>query len=158
MKIVNTKALLTLIFLAFASSLSAQVEMVWDAHGIGFAVPEDFEITTNTDQEFSAENGGLFITIMPWQDETVTEDGLAETVVSVALEMEYDELTDAAESSIDDFVGYFVEGTKDGVGAVIILLLDKESSTNLVFIAAYVNESDRDTAVDIFQSIYAYDE
>jgi hypothetical protein len=135
----------------------AQQDWRWDTHGVGFSAPSNLRVTTNNASEFVAEGRDLVLSIYAEQDGEVSEETLAEALVAAAEELEYDNITAADELSIDDFVGYFVEGTKDGVGALIITLLDKKSSTNLVVVMAYTTEAARQKAIEIGDSFYAFD-
>ena len=134
----------------------AQTDMIWDTHGVGFIVPDDFEIETNNAEEFTADNGNLFLSIIPFQDETVTTDDLADVVNEFAAELKYDRIHEGDEIDIDDFTGYYIKGRKDGANAVLLALLDKESSTNLLVVIVYVDGYE-DEAVEIAASFYAYD-
>lgn len=151
------KFVLFIAFISFANTTFAQKDWQWPAHGVGFSAPSNLKVTTNNDNEFSAEGSDIFLTIQPIQDASITEDHLAEALVAVAEEMEYEDIHAADALQIDDFVGYFVEGTKDGVGAFIVLLLDKKSSTNLVIVMAYTSDAGRTKAIAIGDSFYAFD-
>jgi len=139
-----------------SSSLIAQVDMVWDTHGAGFKVPRGFVIETNNEEEFSAGNDNLYLTITPIQDETVNEDDLADAVGIMAKELDYDLITDGDAVEMDDFLGYYVRGVKDGVSAIVMALLDTESSTNLLVVVVYAGGFE-DEALMIVNSFYAYD-
>lgn len=147
--------LFTLAFLA--QTAFAQKDWRWEQHGVGFSAPANLRITTNNASEFTAEGSDLVLSIYVEQDGEVDKEVLAEALVAAAKELQYDEISNADELEIDDFVGYFVEGTKDGVGAFIITLLDKKSSTNLVIVIAYTTDSARETAIKIGDSFYAFD-
>ncbi|MCC7506165.1 MAG: hypothetical protein IT259_12730 [Saprospiraceae bacterium] len=145
------------VLIACSCTVSAQmIDYHWDTHGVGFSIPRDFTITTNNSEEFSAENGSMALSILPFQDENVTKDNLAEAVVAMAVELEYDSVEAADEADVDDFTGYYVKGTKDGVNALIVALLDRESSTNLLVVIAYENGKES-KAIEIANSFYAYD-
>lgn len=144
-------------FLSISQFASAQKDWRWNQHGVGFSAPSNLRITTNTASEFTAEGSDLILSIYVEQDGEVTADGLAEALVAAAEELDYDEITDVDELEIDDFTGYYVEGTKDDVGALIITLLDKQSATNLVIVLAYTTDAARDKAIDIADSFYAFD-
>ena len=144
-------------FLAIGYNSNAQVGLEWDSYGIGFSVPDDFELFVNNSEEFSAGNDDVYLSLLPWDDENINEYNLAEAVVDVAYAMDYDEITQATDANIHDFVGYGVSGVKDGVWAVIVMLLDEKSGTNLVVVIAYNDGYDR-TAQAIYDSIYAYDD
>jgi hypothetical protein len=134
----------------------AQTDMVWDTHGVGFSVPDDFEISANNAEEFTADNGNLFLSILPIQDKTITTDELYDAVVEMATELEYDRIQDGDAVDIDDFTGYYVRGRKDGTTAIVMALLDRESSTNLLVVIVH-NDGHEDEAIDIANSFYAYD-
>lgn len=148
--------MMSLLLLLGTVTTQAQIEMEWDTHGVGFSVPEDFEEETNNGEEFSAGNDYIFVTIMPLQDETITDDDLVDAVLYMAEELEYDRIQEGDDIDIDDFTGYFIKGKKDGANAILLALLDKESSTNLFVAIVYANGYE-DEAIDIAVSFYAYD-
>lgn len=137
-------------------NLVAQTEMRWDTHGVGFTVPDDFKVSANNAEEYTASNDNLVLSIAPIQDENITKENLSEAVLAMATEMHYDALQEADEINIDDFTGYYIKGKKDGVNAVVMALLDKESSTNLLVVIAY-DDNYFDDAVAIASSFFAYD-
>lgn len=151
------KATFFIAFFFLANTAFAQKDWRWENHGVGFSAPENLRVTTNNAEEFTAEGSDLLLSIYVEQDGEVTEETLAEALIAAATEMEYDEISTADALEIHDFVGYFVEGTKDGVGAFIITLLDKKSSTNLVIVIAYTTDAARKKAIAIGDSFYAFD-
>jgi hypothetical protein len=155
MKVCNM-LLTTLTFLLLSISMNAQTDMIWDTHGVGFTVPDDFRIETNNAEDFTAGNDVLYLSILPWQDETVSEDDLADAVAAFAKELKYDRINEGDAIDIDDYTGYYIKGRKDGANAVLLALLDKESSTNLLVVIVYADGYE-DAAVDIAASFYAYD-
>lgn len=142
--------------LLITSSLQAQTDMEWDTHGVGFTVPDNFKIEVNNAEEFTASNSNLYVSILPIQDETITKDDLAGAVDAFAKELKYDRIQEGDEIDIDDFTGYYIKGRKDGANAVLLALLDKESSTNLLVVIVYADGYE-DAAVDIARSFFAYD-
>lgn len=145
----------TFLFVVVLTSFS-QTDMIWDSHGVGFSVPKNFVIETNNGDEFSAGNDELYLSIFPIQDKTITEDDLADAVVDMAEGLDYDRIQEGDAIDIDDFTGYYVKGRKDGANAVLMALLDKESSTNLLIVIVYADGYE-DAAVDMAASFYAYD-
>jgi len=137
-------------------TLNAQTDMVWDTYGVGFTVPDNFVIEANNAEEFTADNGKLFVSILPFEDETVTTEDLAEVVDGFAKDLSYDRIHEGDAIDIDDFTGYYIKGRKDGTNAVLLALLDKESSTNLLVVIVYIDGYE-DAAVDMASSFYAYD-
>lgn len=136
--------------------LTAQTEMRWDTHGVGFTVPDDFKVSANNAEEYTAGNDNLVLSIAPIQDENISKENLAQAVMAMAVEMKYDALDESDEINIHDFTGYYIKGKKDGLNAVVIALLDKESSTNLMVVIIY-DDSYFDEAVAIANSFVAYD-
>ncbi len=151
------KLTLFFVFTATLNTAFAQQDWRWDDHGVGFTAPSNLRITTNNANEFVAEGSDLVLSIYVEQDGEVTEETLADALVAAAKEMEYEEITTVDELQIHDFMGYFVEGTRDGVGAFILALLDKKSSTNLVIVIVYTDDASREKAIKIGDSFYAFD-
>lgn len=145
-----------LLFLGSASLLKAQDDYQWDTHGIGFKAKSDMKVVVNKADEFEASNGQITLDIFPWQDAEVNHEDLADGIVEIAKELKFDNIHGADALEIDDFQGYYVEGTKDGVEALIIILLDKESSTNLIATIIY-QKGNKEDAYKIADSFYAYD-
>ena len=137
-------------------SITAQVDMRWDLHGIGFEVPKNFIIQENNADAFTAGNDFLFLTIAPIQDASLTEEDLADAVVAMATEMEYDDISEGDEIEVGDLYGYYIKGVKDGAHAVVMAMLDVESSTNILVIIVYA-EGFEDEAINMAASFYAYD-
>ncbi len=147
----------SLLFLfVFSFPLFSQDEYKWDSHGIGFKASSDMKVTVNKADEFEASNGKITLDIFPWQDENVNKDDLADGIVAIAKELKFDNVHGADAMEIDDFQGYYVLGSKEGVEALIMILLDKESSTNMIVTIVYEKGS-QDIALKIADSFYAYD-
>jgi hypothetical protein len=157
MKMLLKSCLPVFFFACTLASLSAQTDMHWDTHGVAFTVPDNFTITTNNAEEYSAENDNIALSIIPVQDENVTKEHLAEAVTEMAKGLDYDVISKAAEASIDDFEGYYVVGKKDGVNAIVMAILDTESSTNLLVVIVFANGFEK-AAENIANSFQAYDE
>ncbi len=139
-----------------STSVQAQTDMEWDTHGVGFSVPNNFKIEANNAEEFTASNDNLYLSILPIQDETITKDDLVDAVDAFAKELQYDRVQEGDEIDIDDFTGYYIKGRKDGANAVLLALLDKESSTNLLVVIVYADGYENN-AIKIAKSFYAYD-
>ncbi|HNE28741.1 MAG TPA: hypothetical protein PLW66_06215, partial [Saprospiraceae bacterium] len=62
--------LAALVLLAGINTVSAQlIDYHWDTHGVGFSIPRDFSVKSNNAEQFIAENGTIFLTVLPFQDE-----------------------------------------------------------------------------------------
>ena len=148
--------LLPMLFLLAQQGAFAQVELRWDTHGVGFSVPSNFKIETNNAEEFTASNDNLYLSIIPIQDENLTKDHLADAVIAMAKELNYDVVDEVDKADVDDFTGYYVKGRKEGVNAVLMAMMDTESSTNLLVVIVYADGYEN-KAVDIAGSFFAYD-
>lgn len=148
--------LLAFTWLVLCASANAQTTWEWDSHGVGFETPHGFSITTNNHEEFEAENDNVFVSISAWQDESITEDHLADFLIEFAVELEYDVISELSEIVHGDLVGFGADGTKDGTNVLIATFLDTKSGTNLIVVIGYQHGYD-DTAADILASIYPYD-
>lgn len=142
--------------LAITFQAQAQEEWVWDEYGLAFILAEGMKVTQNDGETFTAERSNLFLSMVPIVDSEINEDDLAEAVIAMAIEMEYDEIEDADELELNDLVGYYVEGSKDGAGAFVIALLDSESASNYLVVIVF-NDDSREEAMEIALSLYAYD-
>ena len=153
----STHIFLTAFFglLFFSAQLTAQVDMTWDTHKVGFKVPRGFKIETNNAEEFSAGNDNIFMTIAPIQDENITTDDLADVVDAMVKEMDYDLITDGDAVEVNNFTGYYTRGSKDGANAVVMALLDPESATNLIVVVIYTGDFE-DAALTAVNSFYSY--
>jgi hypothetical protein len=146
------------LFLSTAITFQAQAqeEWVWDEYGIAFILADGMKVTQNDGETFTAERSNLMLTMTPIVDSDINEDDLAAAVISMAVDMEYDGIEDADALELNDLVGFYVEGTKDGAGAFVIALLDKESASNYLVIIVFDDDS-RDEAMEMALSLYAYD-
>ena len=148
---------LLLSFFLASNAAYSQINWQWDDHGVGFSAPENLRVVTNNADEFTALGRDLQVTIRPLDNGSITEEHLAEVLITAAQDMQYDEISDIDVLEVDDFTGYYVEGVKYGEGALIITLLDKNSSTNLVVVVVYGTDEARDQAIEIVGSFYAFD-
>ncbi|MCF8246716.1 MAG: hypothetical protein K9J37_17510 [Saprospiraceae bacterium] len=146
-------AFIGLFFLS--AQLTAQVDMVWETHRVGFKVPRGFVVDTNTGEEFSAGNDNVYLTISPIQDENITTDDLVDLVDVMVKEMDYDLVTDGDAVNVQNFTGYYARGSKDGANAIVMALLDPSSATNLIVVVIYSGDFE-DAALATVNSFFSY--
>jgi Dihydro-orotase-like len=151
------KQIFLLAFCLATAMLHAQLtDMHWDTHGVGFKVGKAMKITTNNAEEFTAENDEFLLSIIPIQDANLTADDMRDATMEMAKGVGYDNIHGGEKVEIDHFLGYYVIGTKDGVDAILMSLLDQESATNLLVVLVYDPKLESQ-AVNIANSFYAYD-
>lgn len=139
-----------------ALSAHAQTDMVWDTYGLGFTLPRGMKITENNVEIFSAERNDLSLAIVPFKEGSVDPEDLANLLIELAEEFEYDVVTDADELELDGLYGYYTEGRKDGATAVLAALMDEESESNYFVILVY-GSGTRDLAIETIASFYPYE-
>lgn len=132
-------------------SLTAQAEMTWDAHRIGFTAPRDFRIGISDVNEFTASNNNLKVSIVPIRDETIVLEGLADALVVMAQDQKYDWLQKAVKVDTENFAGYYVKGLKGATTGVVMALMNKEGKTNVLVVIDYAKGYE-DEAVKIATS------
>lgn len=152
------RTIITAFLLVFvlAFSAHAQTNMVWDTYGLGFTLPRGMTITENNSEIFSAERNDLSLAIVPFKEGTVGPEELADLLIELAEEFEYDVVTDADELELDGLYGYYTEGRKDGATAVLAALMDEESESNYFVILVY-GSGTRDLAIETIASFYPYE-
>ncbi len=147
-----------------AGSAHAQTAFEWDHYGIGFEVASDFVVQENSETQFSAvsSDGLLYISLVPWSDDRITMDNLAEATVEYALGLAVFDQAAVEGDAIDlgDFKGYFMVAAPESYGSfdfmLASLLLDVESPTNLAVVIGYM-DGHLDEAIEMLASIYPYD-
>ena len=137
-------------------ALAAQTDMVWDTYGLGFTLPRGMTITENNSEVFSAERSDLSLAIVPFKEGTVGPEELADLLIELARDFDYDVVTDVDDLQLDDLYGLYTEGTKDGAQAVLAALLDEGSESNYFVILVYESNT-RDMAIELVASFYPYD-
>ena len=135
---------------------AAATDMVWDTYGLGFSLPSGMQITENNRDIFSAERDDLLLTIIPFKENTVGPEDLADFLIAMAERFDYDVVTDVDEVALDDLYGFYTEGEKDGGQALLVALMDEESDSNYFVILVY-NGASRDLAIETMISFYPYD-
>lgn len=148
--------LLALLLIAFAIQVKAQTQASdaweWKDYKIKFTLPKGCKVDKSTGELFEASKTGFFIGIYPFSDESVTKDNLKDATISIAEEAKYDSIEDGGEADLNGFEGYYVEGTKDGVKALIVSLLDEKSDTNFFAVIAYAPNMEN-YAVSVLKSL-----
>jgi len=137
--------LLGLIFL-LANNSFAQQEWEWKTHGIAFTTSSKISVSENNERLFQAENEKISLSIAPWQGEMPDDEAIANALVKLASDMDYDDITDARILNFDSFSGYGINGTKDGNNAAIVILLNTLNNTNIVIVIAYLPEAENEAS------------
>jgi len=159
----NLKSLLVALPFLITFIANAQDTYEWDEFGVGFEVASDFEVITNSSEEWElmSSDEAIFISVMPWSDPNVTLDDLEEATYWVAMDFVFgeDAEVDGDCGEVDDFDVCYVIGAvydMDWDYYLVALMMDVGSDTNIQVAIAF-NEGDEDEVVDMMNSFYAYD-
>jgi len=141
MKKLNRFAL-TAIMSLFALSAFAQTDwdFEWEQYHIVFTLAEDFKVTTNTAEEFTAQGDGMQFGIFPFSDESVDHSNIADYTVEIAKSIELEEVDDADVVELNGLQGAYVEGYKDGARVVLLGFLDPNSDTNFFSVITFADD------------------
>ena len=155
MKKLNRLALIAIMSL-FALSAYSQNDWdyTWDQYNITFTLAEDFKVTTNAADEFTAKGDGMEFGIFPFTDETVDHTNITDYTVEIAKSVELEEVDDADVVTLNGLKGAYVEGYKDGSRVVLLGFLDPDSDTNFFAIITFADDDKNaeDEAVRIIKS------
>ena len=150
----------TILFILMMMSIqfvTGQTEMRWDSYGLGFTLEKGMNIITNNGEEFTAESKDIFLTIHPFTEVNVTEENLIEAVITMAEELELEDISDADVLELSDLYGVYIEGTTNSKSSFLIALMDTESAQNYIVIVLFTERS-RDAAIRLVHSFFPYDE
>ncbi len=148
----------TLLFFCILTSAFSQTEYQWDEYGVGFSVTDDFSVTTNNSEEFTAisSDGLIEVQIYPNQDGSVTQDDVDDLLLEYAIELLDDaDALEADDIEIDDYYGSFLIGASGEDMILVAFLLDEGSDTNLI-VQILFEAGNEDEAAEILGSFYAY--
>ncbi len=148
------KTIALLSCLLIGSALHAQTEWTWESYGVKITLPQDFKVTQNTDNEFSASGRGMEFYMFIFEQDISLEE-MGDATLQAAAEAELDELDDIVDISTRSFKGKMVEGYKDGARAVFAGLINPNNHTNF-FVLIMFDDNDvnaENKAVAILKSI-----
>jgi hypothetical protein len=140
-----------LYFIALLSLLSVPAfsqdkwDFEWEHYNLIFTLAEDFKVTTNTADEFTASGDGMEFGVFPFNDETVDETSITSYTLDIAKSLEMERLDDVDILTLNGLKGAFVEGYKDGSRIVLLGFIDPESETNFFSVITF---SDDDTEAE----------
>jgi hypothetical protein len=148
----NFPLLAVLFFCIFAIQANAQPDpWEWDSYNMKFALPKGCKVTKSTGDAFEASKTGFSVGIYPFKDASVTHDNLADATLKLAKELKYSSIEDGGEVDLNGYEGYYVEGTKSGIRAIILSLLDADSDDNFFVVIAYAPDME-DYALIVLKS------
>lgn len=143
----SLKTFLLVVVATFAMQLSfAQSGFTnwnWEKYGLKFAAPSSFKVVTNNANEFTAKlsNDLLHLSIIPWEDASLTTATLKSSLRSLCQELGYTarEIGTIYDLDLNGFEGSYAMVSKDGITMIIEGLLDQDSETNFYSIIVYAD-------------------
>lgn len=145
-------ALMLVFFAGAAFSQSATVN--WDKHGLGFKVPSDFKVQTNSVDQFSASNDQLQLSVTPITNQELNADQLTEAAVYRAYKLGCPKVTMAKMVEADNFIGSYVEGKNAGKNVIVMTMLDTKTNTSKALVLNYA-DGGYDQAISIVTGFHA---
>ena len=129
--------------------------MVWDEEGLGFKLESGMVVTENDGEVYSAESDELHLNILPSLDTSIKYGDLRDFKVNMANELQQEKLSDAGDLSLGDLYGYYIEGEKEGVKAVIAAMMYDQSAGNYIVVGINLRKV-RNKAIQLAQRFYAW--
>ena len=134
------------------------VEYDWNTYKLDFSLPEDFEITTNTDEQFGAGNSNITISIEPnrseykWLDEhminVITKYGTDYNLIAYENGIEHFSDMNGFYGAIGQF--HYPDNSYD----LMLILYIHPNDPNLSYYVTFVYNSDHyDTVNEMIMSI-----
>ena len=140
----------------FLHNSNAQQTYTWNEYGIGFTLADDFVEEANSIDEFSATGDGMSMSIIPFKDSSVSDNDITAYTIEIAQSLNLQEIDDVNVLEMNDFIGGYVEGYKDGVKIFLMGLIDPDTDTNFFVIITFVDQDVNATeeAINIVTSIH----
>ncbi len=140
----------------FTVAVQAQdVNFEWTQHNIKFTLAEDFKVTANSADEFTASGDGMEFGIFPFSDNTLDHSNIAEYTVEIAKTLELEQVDDADVVSLNGLKGAYVEGFKDGNRVVLLGFIDPNSDTNFFSVITF-DDTDAEAEKEAIRMIKSF--
>jgi len=123
--------------------------MEWADYNLAFSVPNNFSVTENTDDRFTASGEDMTLHISPYRDETMTAEDVAnralESLNATGVELTLHESVDLQGFEGYQMVGY---GQQDGRDLLFLVLglIDPDGDTNLAAYMMWWHDESRNDA------------
>ncbi|PSR15248.1 MAG: hypothetical protein DA408_02180 [Bacteroidetes bacterium] len=145
------KCLIVVFCLLNAGTTFAQQAYIWDEYGLAFTVADDFVEVVNNSDEFSMVGDGMEMTIIPFIDETISNDDIAVVTMEIAAALGLDRIDDISVIMLNGFRGGYAEGVLNNEKIFLMGLIDPQSYTNFFVIITFLDDDQNaiDEAVNI---------
>ena len=120
-----------------AVSASAQTDWEWSQYHIMFTLADDFRVSTNSGDEFTAKGDGMEFAIFPFSDQELDHSNITAYTIEIGKSLELEELDDVDVVDLNGLKGAYVEGYKEGLRIVLLGFIDPESDTNFFAIITF---------------------
>ena len=128
----SMRSLLVLFLLTIcATTTFAQKEYVWEKYKMGITLPNDFNVITNTNDEFECDGDGMHLYIYIFEDEKVDFKTMVKETKNIAKKLKFEVTDDVQDFKDDDgFEGRYVLGLKDGRQIMLCGMINTQSAAN----------------------------
>ncbi|SMD36954.1 Dihydro-orotase-like [Reichenbachiella faecimaris] len=149
-----------LVFILFPVMVQAQVwqSYEWAYYHLQFELPQEFAVTTNTEEALEASKEGIEFGLYPLKDSALEGLDLAGFVIKMAEDdLNLSEIDEMELLEFESMSGGFVSGTKDGRIYLVLGLMDKENKNNYYAYVAFEKEMEMEVAEDAMEILLSFD-
>lgn len=156
----SISTLLLLTFVCFSTTVNAQAwrSYEWEYYNLQFELPEEFNITTNSEDALEASKKGIEFGLYPLKSDELDGLDLAGFVIKMAEDdLNLSEIDEMELLEFDSMEGGFVSGAKDGKVYLVLGLMDKESENSYYAFIAYEKELELEVTEDAMEILLSFD-
>ena len=145
------------VFLLFSGVTHAQrmKDFTWDYYHVKFQIPVTFSVDKNTDDEFGAGDGDIYLDIYPRSGESMTFSKMKKSLEDWASDSKVYDYTKVNEmEDLNGYWGVYLDGTKstNNLPASLLLLVHPDYPSTVLYIWINYKSDAFDTAVKMLKS------
>ncbi len=155
MKKILNSLVLTVIFVCTITSVNAQlVDYKYQQYKLGFKAPANFTIVTNTETQFTVNNGkNLTFSIYPYRDNKIDDSFDVAFLGYEKLNCTEKMIEDEGDMDLDDYEAYFIVGackqTNKEMIFIVLGAIDPDSDVNFYAVGQFWADDESDANIDI---------
>lgn len=147
------------LFCNFATAQSF-VSFTWDTYKMKFKITGDMNVTENNASKFEATNGHITMDIYPRKGENLSYSGMKSAIINWANQsnLSYNTNNSSGDEqpiylkNLNGYWGCAIDGTKNGLGATMLLLVDPDYPDISFYVWVNYNDEYYQDALQILKS------
>jgi hypothetical protein len=151
---------LVLVFICTLAQAQSLKSWTWETYKMKFKLPDNMTVDENNADKFEATNNLITLDIYPRTGENLTYSGMQNAVINWAYKTglrysDYNKSGDSQPIYLKDLNGYWgcaIDGTKDGLPASMLLLVDPDYTDISFYIWISYSDDYYHDAVQILKS------